>query len=79
MRLLMTSVVALSALVVGAGAASACEWYQTQAMASAAPAPQTGQQQPVAATKVDPQLLARLEKLGQEVLPPATSDDAQAQ
>ena len=78
MRLLMTSVVALSALVVGAGAASACEWYQTQAMASAAPVPQTEQQQAVAATKVDPQLLARLDKLGQEVLPPATSDDAQA-
>ena len=77
MRLLMTSVVALSAIVVGAGAASACEW-QTQAMASAAPVPQTEQQQPVAATRVDPQLLVWLDKLGKEPPPPATDLDAQA-
>ena len=78
MRLLMTSVVASACIVIGAGAASACEWNK-QAMASAASAPATEQQQPVAATKVDPQLLAYLDELGKESASSVTaSQDAQA-
>jgi hypothetical protein len=73
----MTSVVALTAVVVGAGAASACEWYKTEAMASAAPAPQT-EQQPVAATKVDPQLLAWLGTLGKDAILLTSREQMQA-
>jgi hypothetical protein len=74
MRYLMASVVALSAIAVSVGAASACEWYKTQAMASATPAPAPEQPQTVAATKVDPHLIAWLEKLSKEVAPPVASD-----
>lgn len=78
MRLFMTSVVALAGVV--AGAASACEFYHQQVMASAtpaAPAAATEQAQPVAATKVDPWVLAYLDKLAKDTPPPATSQDAQ--
>jgi Flp pilus assembly protein CpaB len=77
MRLLMTSVVALAGIVAGAGAASACDFYHQQVMASAAPAAPTEQVQPVAATKVDPWVLAYLDKLAKDTPPPATSQDTQ--
>ena len=81
MRLLMTSVVALAGIVAGAGAASACDFYHQQVMASAtpaAPAAATEQAQPVAATKVAPWVLAYLDKLAKDASAPATSQDAQA-
>jgi hypothetical protein len=80
MRLLMTSVVALTGIVAGAGAVSACEFYHQQVMASAtlaAPAAATEQAQPVAATTVDPWMLAYLDKLAKDTPPPATSQDTQ--
>jgi hypothetical protein len=80
MRLLMTSVVALAGIVAGTGAASACEFYHQQVMASAtpaAPAATTEQAQPVAATMVDPWVLAYLDKLANDTPPPATSQDTQ--
>jgi hypothetical protein len=76
MRLLMTSVVALAGIVAGAGAASACEFYHQQVMASATPAA-TEQAQPVAATTVDPWVLAYLDKLAKDTPPPATTQDTQ--
>jgi hypothetical protein len=69
----MTSVVPLSAMVVG-GAAYACDWDKMQTTASAAPAPE--QQPPVEATKVDPQLLALLDKLAKETPPPTVETAA---
>ena len=81
MRLLMTSVVALAGIAAGAGAASACDFYHQQVMASAtpvAPAAATEQQQPVAATRVDPWVLAYLDKLAKDSPPPARSQDAVA-
>ena len=77
MRLLMTSVVALTGIVAGAGAASACDFYHQQVMASATPAAATEQAQPVAATRVDPWVLAYLDKLAKDTRPPATSQDTQ--
>jgi hypothetical protein len=80
MRLLMTSVVALAGIVIGASAASACEWHQ-QVMASAAPpAPPaaTEQSQAAPATQVDPAMIAYLDQLAKDAAAaPATSQDAQ--
>ena len=79
MRLLMTSVVAAAGILAGIGAASACDFYHQQVMASAAaPAPATTDaQQPVAATPVDPWVLAYLDRLSKDA-PPATPQDAPA-
>ena len=79
MRLLMTSVVALAGIAIGASAASACEW-QRQVMASTeAPATATEQPQAAPATQVDPAMIAYLDQLAKDAsVVPATSQDAQA-
>ena len=81
MRLLMTSVIALGGIAIGASAASACEW-QRQVMASAAPpAPATATDQPQAApaTQVDPAMIAYLDQLARDAsAAPAISQNAQA-
>ena len=81
MRFLMTSVVALAGIAIGASAASACEW-QRQVMASATPpTPTTATEQPQAApaTQVDPAMIAYLDQLARDAAAkPALSQDAQA-
>ena len=81
MRLIFTSVVALTGIAIGASAASACEWHQ-QVMASATPTvPATAaeQSQAAPATQVDPAMVAYLDQLARDsAAAPAVSQDAQA-
>ena len=68
MTLMKTSVTALLAagILAGAGAsASACEWYQKQVLAKA-PAPPVEEQAATTATPIDPVLLAKIEELEAE-------------
>jgi hypothetical protein len=77
MRLLMTSVVALATIAIGASAASACDW-QRQVMASTE-APAIEQPQAAPATQVDPAMIAYLDQLAKAASAvPATGQDVPA-
>jgi len=78
MRLLMTSVVALCGIAIGASAATACEWHQQVMASTAAPATATAQPHAAPATQVDPAMIAYRDQLAKDASAvPATSQDAQ--
>ena len=65
MKSVVTSAAVFAMLVVGISAASACELYKQQSMASVVPAP-SEETQPVAATQVDSIMLAYLDDLAKQ-------------